>query len=120
MSLALLTRPVPASTGGYRYCSQGQVEPALIATLRQKGFRDPICSLSDPRLDFPELLLLDGFRWQRGDSGSSYLREIEEWADYSQRVEYFPNDVRRVTTQCGKRLQELTLHADGTCIEIIR
>lgn len=120
MSIALLTRPVPAVSGGYRYTSRGLVDASMLDNLRQRGIEDPICSVKDPRLDYPELLLLDGFRWESTDNGSRYIREVEDNPGCQQVVEFCANHVRKVTTRCGGRFQELTLHPDGTCIEVHR
>ncbi|HEY3998303.1 MAG TPA: hypothetical protein VGO93_05525 [Candidatus Xenobia bacterium] len=59
----------------FRLCagppSSDRVPDTLLAALKQHGMSTPIRGLHDPRLDYPELLLIDG--WDRQDPPAGCL-----------------------------------------------
>lgn len=109
MSVALIQQSMSAARRP-RVCHT--VAPDLVQHLRARGFDTPVRTLADPRLDYPELLLLDGFTWEPGEAGSRYVQRCED-ENYWQCVEYYPDDTIKVTTRAGRRGQELVRRPDG-------
>lgn len=88
----------------------------MLSDLRERGL-DPVKGFQDPRMDYPELLLLDGFHWEPLDGGSCYVSRCEEDDRYYQTIEYRSDDTRVITSATPARKHIITQRADGTFIE---
>lgn len=94
MNMLLRATAPPAMPGPS--AAPGQVPGTFIADLKSHGMTAPIRGLCDPRLQYPELLLIDG--WDREDPPDgclyAYTYAADASSDGSQRWEQ--------TWQCGK------------------
>ncbi|MBI3926032.1 MAG: hypothetical protein HY319_10865 [Armatimonadetes bacterium] len=93
---------------------RGSVDPGLIRTLKELGMELPVRGMCDPRLDYPELLLLHGFEYQLGAEGSRYAFELD--SEHYQIIEY-AEDARRLVTRCAARAQVLARDEHGRITE---
>lgn len=87
--------------------SRVQVDESLLRELVRNGFRDPIRSFADPRIHYPELLLVSGWERHETEGGAAYRRVVEGDVRVEQVVIYGPQSTRRLVTRAGERFQVL-------------
>ncbi|MCA9792141.1 MAG: hypothetical protein KC910_10115 [Candidatus Eremiobacteraeota bacterium] len=86
------------------------VPPDLVEKLRGLGFHKPVGSLADPRLQYPELFLIDG--WQRVETESG-VRYEKEGDGCSQSVDFGEDKWRRITTRFPDHKQIVGMSLNG-------
>jgi len=96
---------------------QSRVQDDLLVALRQHGMHCPIRGLSDPHLQYPELLMIGG--WERTDvaGGVGYRMVADEnpatkdtWEQY---YEVHDDGSDMLVTRAGHKVQTLTESSDG-------
>lgn len=103
--------PAPSSSP-----ATGRVSDELLSSLRQHGMDCPVRGLGDPRLEYPELLLIAGWDRVEIDGGYQYRLIVEDSPSTHERWEQcyeVRNDDTRLVTRAGRRVQTLQESADG-------
>ncbi len=86
------------------------VPPDVVSELRERGVSRPVSSLSDPRLSYPEMFLMQ--QWDRTTDGPISLYS-KQGDGCSQTVEFGEERWRRITTDLGDRTHIVEMGGNG-------
>lgn len=107
---------VGTAANGSAAANPGRVQDDMLLALRHHGLPCPIRGIHDPRLEYPELLLIGGWERSEVDGGIGYRMVADENAATHDRWEQYyevRNDANVLVTRAGHKQQTITETAEG-------
>ena len=103
--------------------SASSVREDLLGSLRSHGLRSPLRGLGDPRLAYPEMLLMSGWERVETDKGFAYqmvAEDSEPQQYFAQSLEFSHDGQCSLETYAGRMAQTITALSDGRIRSQIR
>lgn len=114
-----ITSPSYAPRPGVSVCSSSQassVREDFLDSLRNHGLRSPIRGLNDPRLNYPEMLLMNGWERVETDDGYGYRIMVDESTlkgEWSQQYCFHNDGSTTLESTAGRCTQIIETSCDG-------
>lgn len=107
----------PRTDGVCGYLAEGRVSDDLMVSLREHGMASPIRGIRDPRLAYPEMLIIGGWERCEKDDGYEYTfvadSENSSGLRWEQSFEDRGDGTSVLTTRAGRKVQVVTESPEG-------